>query len=91
MIIAFSDRYIEVLKKYSEVWNGIQDCSEKINDSNSGEYEQNYMKSKFNSDDDFPLNKQLSFLSLTFIIRHIFEKDGKYDPQFCMICRYWYF
>ena len=40
------------------------------------------MKIKFNSDDDIPLNKQLNFLSLTVIIRNIFEKDGKYYPHF---------
>ena len=39
------------------------------------------MKIKFNSDDDIPLNKQLNFLSMTAIIRNIFEKDGKYYPQ----------
>ena len=39
------------------------------------------MKIKFNSGDDFPLNKQLNFLILTIIIRNIFEKDGKYYPQ----------
>ena len=39
------------------------------------------MKIKFNSDHDFPLNKQLNFLSITIIIRNIFEKDGKYYPQ----------
>ena len=39
------------------------------------------MKIKFNSDDDFPLNEQLYFLSITVIIRNIFEKDGKYYPQ----------
>ena len=37
---------------------------------------------KFNSDDDFPINKQLDFPSITIIIRNIFEKDGKYYPQF---------
>ena len=39
------------------------------------------MTIKFSSDDDFPLNKQLNFLSITIIIRNIFEKDGKYYPQ----------
>ena len=39
------------------------------------------MKIKLNSDDDFPLNKQFNFLSLTIILRNIFEKDGKYYPQ----------
>ena len=31
--IAFTDRIREVLKKYSEVWNGIKDCIEKISNS----------------------------------------------------------
>ena len=39
------------------------------------------MKIKLNSDDDFPLKKQLNFLSITIIIRNIFEKGGKYYAQ----------
>ena len=70
-----------VLKKYSEVWSGIKDCIEKINDSELGEYDKDFMKIKFNSDDDIPLNKQLYFLTITVIIRNIFEKDSKYYPQ----------
>ena len=53
----------------------------KINDSGLGQYDKDYMKIKFNSDDDIPLNKQLNFPTITVIIRNIFEKDGKYYPQ----------
>ena len=81
MNIASTDKNSEVLKKYSEVWSGIKDCIEGINDSKLGEYDNDYMKIKFNSDDDIPLNKQLNFLRLAVIIRNIFEKDGKYYPQ----------
>ena len=35
--IAPTDRNSEVLKKYSEVWNRIKDCIEKINKNKSGE------------------------------------------------------
>ena len=35
----------------------------------------------FNSDDELPLNKQLKFLSVTIVIRSVFEDDGKYYPQ----------
>ena len=77
--IAFTDK--KVLKKYSEVWNGIKDCIEKINDSELGEYDKDYMKIKFNSDDDIPLNKELYFPTITAIIRNIFEKDRKYYPR----------
>ena len=46
-----------------------------------GEYDKDYMKIKFNSDYDIPLNNVLNFPAITVIIRNIFEKDGKYYPQ----------
>ena len=78
--IASTDRNSEVLKKYSEVWNGIKDCIEKIND-NEREYDKDSMKIKFNSDDNILLNKVLNFLSAMVILRNIFENDSKYYPQ----------
>ena len=39
------------------------------------------MKTKFNSDDDLPLNKLLKFNAMTIIIRSVFEQDGKLYPQ----------
>ena len=80
--IASKDSNSEVLQKYEEVWSGIKNWIEKINDCKSGEYEKDYMKIKFESDDDLPLNKQLKFLSITIIVRTFFEEDGKYYPQF---------
>ena len=61
---------------YNYVWNGISD---KIKDVSSDEYdyEKNYMKIKFNSDDNLPLNKPLKFHNMTIIIRSVFEEDGK--------------
>ena len=79
--IASTDRNSEILKKYAKVWSGIKNQTEKINNSKSGEYDRDYMKIKFGSDDNFPLNKQLNFLSITIIIRSNFEEDGKYYPQ----------
>ena len=81
MNIASTDRNSEILKKYAKVWSGIKNQTEKINNSKSGEYDRDYMKIKFGSDDNFPLNKQLNFLSITIIIRSNFEEDGKYYPQ----------
>ena len=36
----------EVLEKYSEVWNGIKVCIEKVNDSKVGKYSKGHMKIK---------------------------------------------
>ena len=61
--------------------SGIKSCNEKINNNKSGEYEKDFMKIMFDSDDKLPLNKQLKFLSVTIVIRSVFEDDGKYYPQ----------
>ena len=79
--IAFTDNNDEVLKKYEEFLSGIKSRTEKINNNKSGEYEKDYMKIKFDSDDILPLNKQLKFLSITIVIRSLFEDDGKYCLQ----------
>ena len=50
--------------------------------ANQDIYGKDYMKIKFNSDDDLPLNKQLNFINLTIIGRTVFEKDGKYILKF---------
>ena len=68
------------LKKYKDVFNGIRDQIKEIN-SNKWDYQKDYMKIKFNSDDDLPLNKSLKFHLMTIIIRCVFEEDGKFYPQ----------
>ena len=72
-----TDENKELLKKY--IFNEIRDKITEVN-SNKCDYEQDYMKLKFNSDDDLPLNKSLKFCLMTTTIRHVFE-DGKLYPQ----------
>ena len=74
------DENKELLKKYNDVFNGIRNKIKKIS-GDECDYEKDYMKIKFNSDDDLPLNKPLKFHLMTIIIRSIFEEDGKLYPQ----------
>ena len=80
LIFDTADENKELLKKYSVVWSGIKN---KIKIINVGEcdYEKDFMKTKFNSDDDLPLNKPLKFHIMTIIIKSVFEEDGKLYPQ----------
>ena len=70
----------ELIKKYNDVFNRIRDKIKEI-DSEECDYEKDYMKIKFNSDDDLPLNKPLKFHLMTITIRSVFEEDGKLYPQ----------
>ena len=45
------------------------------------DYRKDYMKIKFNSNDDLPLKKLLKFHAMAIIIRSVFEEDGKLYPQ----------
>ena len=68
-----------LLKKYN-VFNGIRDKIKEIN-SDECNYEKDYMKIKFNSDDSLPLNKPLKFHLMNITIRSVFEEDGKLHPR----------
>ena len=67
------DENKEVLKKYTDVWDGIKNKIKAINGDKENDYGKDYMKIKFNSDDDLPLNKPLKFHMMTMIIRSVFE------------------
>ena len=70
-----------LLKKYADVSNGIKNEIKAINGSKENNYWKDYMKIKFNSDDDLLLNKPLKFHAMTIIIRSFFEEGGKLYPQ----------
>ena len=72
----------DITQKYQEVFDGIKEIIKKINDySQSIKCDDNYMKIKFNTDDNIPLHKIIYFPMITIIIRSITQKDGKYYPQ----------
>ena len=76
-----TDKNKKVLEKYAKLLDEIKYYIQTINADKSGEYDKDYMKIKFNSDDDSPLNKILKLQMLIIIVRSVFEEDGKYYPQ----------
>ena len=80
LVFDSTDKNKELLKKYNDVWNGIKNKIKEVSDSEC-DYEKDYMKIKFNSDDDLPLNKPLKFHLMTITIRSVFKEDGKLYPQ----------
>ena len=45
------------------------------------DHRKDYMKIKFDSDNDLPLKKSLILYAMTLIIRSIFEESGNLYPQ----------
>ena len=80
LVFDSTDENKELLKKYSDVFNGIMSKIREI-DNDWLEYAKEYMKIRFSSDDNLPLNKSLKFYNMTVTIRCVFSKDNKLYPQ----------
>ena len=52
----------KVFAKFTKLWDEIKHLIDKINERKIDEYEKYFMKAKFNSDDNLPLNKMLKLL-----------------------------
>ena len=50
---ASTDKNIEVLEKFTKLWDKIKNSIKKINNK-PGEYEKDFMKIRFESDDNLP-------------------------------------
>ena len=71
----------EILTNYTKLWDVIKYLVNTINGGEAGEYGKEYLKIKFNSDNNFPLNKVLNLHYLTIVVRSVFQEDNKYYPQ----------
>ena len=80
LVFDSTDDNKELLKNHSDVFNGIMSKIREI-DEDWLEYAKDYMKIKFSSDDDLPLNKSLKFSLMTITIRCVFKEDNKLYPQ----------
>ena len=80
LVLDSADKNKEVLIKYTKLRDWIKNSVGKVNNK-LGENGKDFMNIKFNSDENFPLNKTLKLQNKTLIIRSVFEKDGKYYPQ----------
>ena len=71
---------LQIKTKYTELWDGTKNSLEKVNNK-LGEYGKDFIKIKFNSDDNLQLSKTLKLHNMAIISRSVFEEDCKYYPQ----------
>ena len=79
----------KVLEEYTNLWDEIKYHVKTINGSKSGEFEKDFMKIKFHSDGNLPLNKILKLRKLTIIVRSALKKMinticKSFNRNFCM-------
>ena len=71
------DKTEDTLKTYEELWTKIRDLTGLVT-NNSENYDQNYMKIKFNLDNDLALEKRLELHTIVIVVRFVFHDDNKY-------------
>ena len=65
----------DIMQKYQELFDGIKEIIKKINDYGQPiKNDSNYMKIKFNTDYNIPLNKIMYYPTITIIIRYVTKK-----------------
>ena len=84
MIVDATDENKELLKKYSDFFDGIRGKIKEVS-NDEYDYEKDNMKIKFNSDNELPLNKSLKFHLITITIRSVFEESGKLYRQVFLV------
>ena len=80
LVFDVRDENKELLKRYDDVFNEIIGKIKKIDDDWL-EYTKDYIKIKFNSDDNLPLNKSLKFYQMTITIGCVISEDNNLYPQ----------
>ena len=81
MIFASKDNSKEALENYTEFWDEVKDQIETISGNKPVKYEKDFIKIRFESDDDLPLSKILSIPVCIIIVRSVFHENNKYYPQ----------
>ena len=59
------------MQKYEELWIRIRDLIRSVT-KKSDDYDEKYIKIKFDSDDKVPLNKMIEIPVMTIVVRAIF-------------------
>ena len=67
-------------QKFEELWSKIRDLIRSVT-KNSDDYDEKYMKLKFNADGELPLNKMIEIPTMTIVDRAVFHKNNKFYPQ----------
>ena len=77
-LIIFGDE--NVLRIFANIWKSIR---AKIEENTVGivQYDKEYMKIKFESNDNLPTDNIVNIRLVTIIIRSVFAQNGKFYPQ----------
>ena len=89
LVFASTDKNKEALKNYKILWEETKKKIEVISDDEPIEYRKDFMKIRFESDNDLPLDKTFNIVDMIIVAASVLEKNGKFYPRiFLHECAY---
>ena len=79
LMLVPTDKSKDTLKRYEELQTKIRDIL-RSKTNNSDDYDENYMKIKFNSD-ILPLNKTSKLHNIIIVVKAVVHEDNKHYPE----------
>ena len=91
MVFASTDKKRETLQNYTELCDEVEDQIKTINGDNPSEYGKDFIKARFESNDDLPLGKISNISVCIIVVKSVFQRDNNYYPQVLLYeCLYEY-
>ena len=81
LVFSLTDKNKEALDNYTELWDEIKNEIEAIRGIEPIKYGNDFMKIKFESDDNLPLGKVLNIPVCIIIVQSVFQESKNYYPQ----------
>ena len=81
LVFASTDKNREALQNYTELWDEVKDQIKTISGDNPIEYGKDFIKARFESNDDLPLGKILNIPVCVIVVESVFRRDNNYHPQ----------
>ena len=81
LVFASTDKNKKALENYTELWDEVKDQIKTIRGDNPIEYGKDFIKARFESNDDLPLGKILNIPVCIIVVKSVFQRDNNYYPQ----------
>ena len=81
MIFALTDKNKEASENYTELWDEIKNEIETIKGIEPVKYKKDFIKIKFELDENLSLGKTLNIPVCVIIVKSVFQENDKYYPQ----------
>ena len=75
LVFTPTEKNKEALKNYKKLWEETKRQIEVINDHKPTEYRKDFIKIKFESGDDLPLDKAVNILDMIIIVASVLERN----------------